>query len=200
MSSSQAGLHDAVPSVKGSLYQTVATEVRKALGDGRLGPERLEPDDLERIDGEISIASWYPVDSYARLLRLLCELEGGGRRDWFVEGGRRSAERLVELGVYAQLDDHTAGVWESRVGRSLLSIAPALFNFGRWGWSGLSEDGSFTITVEDASAMPEEVALRAYGFVSFMVERAAGDRMRAEVEFRRSGGRIEFPVRARARG
>jgi hypothetical protein len=191
----------AVPSVKGSLYQAVAQELLQALDGGELTRDqvesRLEPGDVARIDGEIAMASWYPIDSYARLLRLLCGLRGGGRRDWYVQGGRQSAERLVALGVYAQLDDHTADAWESRVGRSLLSIAPALFNFGKWGWSGLDTDQNFTISVEDSAEMPEEVALRAYGFVSFVVERAAGERLKVAVDFQRIGSRIEFPVRVR---
>jgi hypothetical protein len=188
-----------VPSVKGSLYQTVVNDLLDALQAGRTDRAALEaalkPEDLERLDGEIAVASWYAVDSYARLLRALCQVEAGGRAGWYEQSGRQAAERLVALGIYAQLDDHTAGAWEGRVGRSLLSIAPALFNFGRWSWSGIADDQGFTIWVDESADMPEEVARRSHGFVSFMVERAAGDALRVKVDYRRAGNRIEFPVR-----
>jgi len=192
-----------VPSVKGSLYRIAVQELRDLLLRRELAPDRLgahlKPEDVEALEGEISLAQWYPVASYGRLLRAQCDALGGRAPDFYVAGGYASAERLVKLGVYPQLSDHTVDRWEARVLRSLVSLAPALFNFGRWrGADG--EGAGWTVIVEDASAMPDEVAWRAQGFIEFMARRAAGERLVVAVCLERCGAELRYPILARPRG
>jgi hypothetical protein len=85
------------------------------------------------------------------------------------------------MGVYDQLDERTAS-WEPKVGRVLVTLGGSFYNFGRWEWKDLGAN-AFRIEVSDAAPMPEEAALRAFGFIEFLTERAAGRRV--PVEYRR---------------
>jgi hypothetical protein len=100
-------------SVKGTIFQAAVGELNGYLSDGVIQREdlaaRCKPDDLDFLDQEIAIASWYTVDAYGRYLRFLCDRLGGGRRECLMEGGRRSAQRVFDMGVYGQLDDRAAG-------------------------------------------------------------------------------------------
>jgi hypothetical protein len=168
------------PSVKGTIFAAVVGELNGYLAEGVIQREELDtackPEDPEFLDREIAIASWYPIDTYGRYLRFLCDRFGGGRREYLMEGGRKSAQRVVDMGVYSQLDDRTEH-WENRVGRVLVTLGGSFYNFGKWVWKG---DGNerFRIEVEDVAAMPEEAAVRAHGFVEHLTCRAAGRRVR----------------------
>lgn len=165
------------PSVKGTIFQAVADQLNEYLSHGIIQREELaarcKPDDLAYLDGEIAIASWYPIDTYGRYLRFLCDRFGDGRREYLMEGGRQSARRVIEMGVYGQLDDRTER-WDNRVGRVLVTLAGAFYNFGKWTWTGFNKDAGFQIEVQDVAAMPEEAAVRAHGFVEQLTSRAAG--------------------------
>jgi hypothetical protein len=165
------------PSVKGTIFQTVVDELNEYLRHGILQREdlaaRWKPDDLAYLDQEISIASWYPIDTYGRYLRFLCNRFGDGRREYLMEGGRQSARRVVEMGVYGQLDDRTEH-WGEKVGRVLVTLGASFYNFGKWTWEGFPNDAGFRIEVQGVTAMPEECALRAHGFVEYLASRSAG--------------------------
>lgn len=170
--------------VKGTIFQNVIHEIHDNLGRGVISPSDLEagckPEDLEFLDHDVAIASWYPVDTYGRFLRVLCDRVGGGRREFLVESGRASARRVIEMGVYSQLSDHTER-WEHRVGRILVTLSGSFYNFGEWAWIGL-DNAAFRIEVRGCAALPEEAALRAWGFVELLTCRAAGRTVRVEYE------------------
>ena len=174
------------PSVKGTIFQAVVDELNDYLRHGILQREdlavRWKPDDLVYLDQEISIASWYPIDIYGRYLRFLCNRFGGGRREYLMEGGRQSARRVIEMGVYGQLDDRTKR-WKSKVGRVLVTLGESFYNFGRWTWEGFENDEGFRVEVQDVAAMPEEAAARAHGFVEHLASRAAG--CEVQLDYRR---------------
>ena len=44
------------------------------------------------------------MESYARIADLLCELEGGKTREYFRRRGATNAKRLIEQGLYGQLE------------------------------------------------------------------------------------------------
>ena len=173
------------PSVKGTIFRAVIDELNGYLSDGVIQRDdlaaRCKPDDLDYLDKEIAIASWYPVDTYGRYLRFLCDRFGGGRREYLMEGGRRSAQRVVDMGVYGQLDDRTER-WEKRVGRVLVTLGGSFYNFGTWLWESSEDDQSFRIEVQGVSAMPEEAAMRAHGFVEHLTSRAAGRNLRLDYQ------------------
>jgi len=167
-----------VPSVKGTLVRNLVSELEELIDTGRLQrsdlPHHLEPCDLRVLEREVSISAWYPVATYARMLELFARASGGDRQQQLIESGRRSAQRVIELGIYSQLDDRTEESWENRVGRILVTLSGSFFNFGRWEWQGLQKDGSFSIAVHDAADMPEPLMLRTGGFVEHLTARAAG--------------------------
>jgi len=167
----------APPSVKGTIFQAVVDEMNGYLSDGIIQRDdlavRCKPEDLDYLDQEIAIAGWYPIDTYGRYLRFLCDRFGGGRREYLMESGRRSAQRVIDMGVYGQLDERTAR-WGNRVGRLLVTLGGSFYNFGTWLWESVEDDKGFRIEVQGVAAMPEEAAARAHGFVEYLTCRAAG--------------------------
>jgi hypothetical protein len=170
--------------VKGTIFQNVVNEIHQHLQSGALARADLEadckPHDLDLLDQEIGIASWYPADTYGRFLRSLCDRIGGGRREFLVEGGRESARRVIEMGVYSQLSERTER-WEERVGRILVTLSGSFYNFGEWRWQGLGNAG-FRIEVRECAALPEEAALRAQGFIEMLACRSAGRHVAVDYE------------------
>jgi hypothetical protein len=189
---------DRDPSIKGTIFKPVAAELRGMLATGRISRDdlrpHLKPNDEEFLKREIAISSWYPIDVYERLVRLLAALEGDGSPEFSIEAGRRSAERVGELGIYSQLDERTEASWEDHVGRLLVTLAGSFFNFGHWEWLG-SEGDDFRVEVTEASSMPEVVLLRTQGFVEFLACRAAGGRVVVTHERSPNGDRILFSAR-----
>jgi hypothetical protein len=72
------------PSVKGTIFSNVASELYELLAEGKLREEQ-----------------------FAALIK-------PDEREFLIESGRRSARKVIELGIYAQLDGpHRGGVGES---------------------------------------------------------------------------------------
>jgi hypothetical protein len=191
-----------VPSVKGTLFKNVVDEVLALRESGEISEEELarelKSEDIDFLDREISISPWYPIASYGRLLSLIAkQCASGSHREHHIEGGRRSAQRVIEMGIYAQLDDRTEGEWGDKVGRILVSLSGSFFNFTRWEWRGMEGDG-FSIAVCDARDMPEAVILRTQGFTEHLASRAAQGVVRVALERSPDGG--EFLFRARRVG
>jgi hypothetical protein len=172
-----------VPSVKGTIFGAIVDELNGYLSDGVIERKEIatccKPDDLDYLDHEILIASWYPIATYGRYLRFLCDRFGRGRSEYLVEGGRKSAQRVIDMGVYGQLDGRTEH-WGDRVGRVLVTLGGSFYNFGTWSWEGFGDDEGFRIDVDGVAVMPEEAAQRAYGFVQHLTSRAAGREVHLE--------------------
>jgi hypothetical protein len=184
------------PSVKGSLFKGVWDEVHRHLTQGAITrdmlAQALKPEELETLDREVAIAAWYPIGTYARLLRFLRDTVGDGSDEWLRRSGEESARRMVGLGIYGQLDERSEA-WEKRVGKMMVTLAPAIFSFSHWAME--EADGeSFRIVITEAGPMPEEVAVRAHGFVHFLAERAAGGPVAVRYE-RPAPGPIVFRSR-----
>jgi hypothetical protein len=187
---------DRTPSIKGTVFKPVATELRERLADDRIGrddlPPHLKPGDEEFLKREISISSWYPIDAYERLVTLLAAVAGDGSPEFSIQAGRRSAQRVAELGIYSQLDERTEGSWgQDEAGRLLVTLAGSFFNFGHWEWLGEEGDG-FRIEATEVSPLPEVVLLRTQGFMEFLACRAAGGPVVLTVERSPDGDRILF--------
>ena len=93
--------------------------------------QALKPEELEALDREVAIAAWYPIGTYARLLRFLRDTVGDGSDEWLRRSGEESARRMVGLGIYGQLDERSEA-WEKRVGKMMVTLAPAIFSFSHW--------------------------------------------------------------------
>lgn len=186
------------PSVKGTLFMNAIASVRglidtREVHHGELA-RWLKDDDTRYLDEAISISAWYPIATYARLLTLIADHRAPGSQEHHIAEGRRSAQRIVEMGIYRQLDSRTEGAWEDRVGRLLVTLSAAFFNFMQWEWSGLEQDG-FEIAVREAQALPEVVALRTQGFIEFLASRAARAAVRVTMQRSSNGRDILYTAR-----
>jgi hypothetical protein len=176
----------AVPSIKGSIFKGVIDDLERVRAKGRISEEeidaRLAPEDLAFLEAEISPAAWYPLESYARMIRLLGDVEGAGKDAYFVERGRDSARRLMESGLYQQLaflsrwdetvdwrrdDESSVVATYARNLRMVSSLASAIYNVGKWTVEPDPEHaGRVVLMVREASAYSEPMRLAIEGFLN----------------------------------
>jgi len=166
------------PSVKGTLFQNLTGEILALRGHGRVPDpvlhRHLAPDEVAELDREISIGAWYPLDTYSRMLALVAEVEPGAPQAVAVRSGVASADRVIALGVYSQLDERTEEIWENRVGRILSTLWGSFFSFGQARWKDM-HDRMFEIEMSGVGCMSELMVLRTQGFIERLGQRASGD-------------------------
>lgn len=177
----------AVPSIKGSVMAGVVEDVTKLVAQGEVSraelARRLPACDMALLDQQILASQWYDVQSYDRMNRLLLEVEGRGDVDYLREQGRRTARRLIEGGLYAQLEylDRTQvraltdpqARFEAfgRDLRLLNSLSGSILNFSRWTHAVDTEhERRYRIDVLDSAEMPESLCWRSEGFMNGMAE------------------------------
>jgi hypothetical protein len=174
------------PSIKGSIFKGVTDDLARLQREGRISQEevdaRLATEDLALLEGEITASAWYPMESYARLMDLLGEVEGGGKDAYFVERGRGSARRLMESGLYQQLAflsrwNETSGSTDgsqstliadyARNLRMVSSLASAIYNVGKWVVEPDPEHaGRVCIAVREARPYTDPMRLAIEGFLN----------------------------------
>ncbi len=175
-----------VPSIKGTAFQSVVDDVQQLLAAGRLSREELEArltgEDLEILDAKVNPTAWYPIDTYDRAVEVLARKEAPLRtEEYLVERGLKAAERLAALGIYSQLDA-TSEHMGVRVGKVIVTISRAIYNFTSFHYEPGTDGVSFSIRVEDAAAFPEAARFATQGFVEHVASRAAGYAMRVSSE------------------
>lgn len=173
------------PCIKGSVFAGVVENAVKLVARGEITREelerRLEPDDVALLDQEIAVSGWYDIRSYDRLNALLLELEGGGEVKYYREQGRATARRLLEAGLYGQLEylQRAAVARETspqaryeafgRDLRLLTSLSGSILNFSHWKARPDPErEFHYLIEVTDAADMPDSLCWRSDGFVNEM--------------------------------
>jgi hypothetical protein len=174
-----------VPSVKGSVFGGVVEEFRKLLAGGEVTREQagrwLRPADLELIDAPIAVAAWYDVGAFVRLNELLRDVVGDGSNEYLRERGRESARRLLEGGLYSQLEylqrTEVARATDSRARheafgrdiRRLTTISGSIYNFATW-TPAKDRDHALRYVVEltDAAPFADPLCWRAEGFMNHM--------------------------------
>jgi hypothetical protein len=176
----------AEPSIKGSVFKGVIDDLARLREAGRVSEEQIEArlaaEDLVFLETEVNPASWFPLESYARITQLLGEVEGAGKDGYFVERGRASARRLMKSGLYQQLaflprwnqrvsggaDDESALIadYASKL-RMVISLASGIYNVGKWVVeSDPGNPGRVLIAVREASAYSEPMRLAIEGFLN----------------------------------
>lgn len=189
------------PSIKGALFEPVVADALALLESGRLTEtaleDRLPPTDLAFLGSRLSAALWYPIETYARLLELLVSMEGGIQPQHYLrKRGARAAQRLIDAGLYSQLDA-SVETWGEKTGRIMVTLAPALYNFGRWSSSLLAEGTQLTVEAVDVAPLPEVSRTIAEGFIETIMARAVGSAVQVTSE-RPTPDRIMFHGRARS--
>lgn len=181
----------ATPSIKGSVFSVLVENLAKCVSRGDVSREelaaRLEPGDVALLDATITVSDWYDIRSYDRINAVLLDVEGGGDVEYYREQGRQTARRLMEAGLYAQLeylnrteassetDPHARFAAFGRDLRLLSSLSASILNFSRWSAvRDPDQELRYRIEVSDASAMPESLCWRSDGFVNGMASMHAG--------------------------
>lgn len=174
-----------VPSIKGSVFSGHVEQLRKLISAGEISPEelsrRLEPGDLAIFDAPIYATQWYDIRVYERILLLRLALEGGEGNNGLTRYGEESAERLLQGGLYQQLDylkrtqvaqqcDAEARFLAfGRDLRLLVSLHATILNFTRPSVKVDPEwKDRYVIEHADARAYPEVLCWTAQGFFNRM--------------------------------
>lgn len=172
-----------LPSIKGSVFAGVAEKVNKLFESGELSREAaerwLQPDDFALLDSKISIASWYDIFSYTRLSELLRDVVGAGSNRYLEQMGRETARRLLEAGLYSQMEylrnTRVAAATSSQeryeaFGRDLkrlTTMSNSIYNVSKW--TPLPDPDNkfrYIIEVTEAEAMSDVIFWRAKGFMN----------------------------------
>ncbi len=181
-----------MPSIKGSVFAGIVEAVNKLLAGDALTREEaarwLREEDFALLDQEITVASWYDIRSYDRMNRLLRDVEGGGSNEYLREGGRATARRLLEMGLYSQLEYLQRARVVSARGREerfqafardlarLNTLSQSILNFSQWkSRPDPDRDHRYLIEVSEADAVPETLAWRSDGFVNEMANQHGAD-------------------------
>jgi hypothetical protein len=97
-----------VPSIKGSIFARGVEDILKLAASGRLSQAELRrtlPEgDLAVLAQPIAATGWYDVQMYGRHLDLLRNEEGRGENEYPRRRGARSAELLMQAGLYQQME------------------------------------------------------------------------------------------------
>ena len=176
----------AVASVKGTIIEGVVGSLVRLRDAGRLTDEelevRLEAEDFALLDRKVNSAAWYPMASYTRLLVLLGDIEGNGDPGYFVERGRSNARRLMDAGLYGQLNFvsrwresvQSGSIEKQKVGTSyagnlklVVTLAKSIYNVGEWAVeTDADEPARVWIAIRDAGDYSEPMRLAAEGFLN----------------------------------
>lgn len=183
--------------MKGSLLEGALRDLRRLLERGALDRDELEARlpaaDLALLEQKILAGAWYPMASLARVLELVWEEESGRRPEALRERGRKAATRLVESGLYRQVDAARRRRG-AEFGRMLTSLAGAMYDFGRWEYEGDDEGRTSRVIVSDVAPWPDVLRLATEGFIETLVAAAGGQAARVTSE-RPTPERVVFQIR-----
>jgi hypothetical protein len=169
------------PSIKGAVFAYVVEKVLKLHSAGDVSrnelARRLPPGGLAVLDGPIVVIAWYDIRIYTGLMELLRDVAGNGRNEYLVRHGCESAERLLQKGLYQQMEylkrmefgrEADPGARRQAFGRDLrllISLGPSILNFGHQQVKVDPEHvDRYTLEISDAGAYPEVLCWTTQGF------------------------------------
>jgi hypothetical protein len=172
------------PAIKGAALGGLVQDLKRELDAG--GPTastleaRLEAGDIALLeDGKLSPTQWIPLAQYERMSDALYTVRGAGRRraEFFHERGRSAAQRLIDGGIYQQLDfsaraDGTSSLDHLvRDTKLRLSLMAGLINRGKARVEPLDRElGTMRIEIHEAREIPECLAHTLAGFMERCAE------------------------------
>jgi hypothetical protein len=172
------------PSIKGSVFAAVVEDVQKLLASGALARTEaarwLRSEDLALLGQTIVVSNWYDIRTYTRMNELLRDVAGNGDSEYLRERGRETARRLLEAGLYAQLeylqraevsratDPQARFEAFGRDLRLLSTISGSILSFSRWTPRPEEDGRRYRIEVSEALDFPEVLCWRSDGFVNEM--------------------------------
>jgi hypothetical protein len=175
------GSVQSVPSIKGSAFAFVVEKVLKLVSDGAIArselTRRLPTGSLAFLDHPILVIDWYDIRIYAGLMELLRDVAGGGKNDYLMRHGSEAAERLLQKGLYQQMeylkrmalgketDPQARYQAFGRDLRLLVTLGPSILNFGHQQVKDDPEHADrYVLEISDASAYPEVLCWTTQGF------------------------------------
>lgn len=171
------------PSLKGAIFQMATEAVKQAIEAGRISREdleaKLEAQDLQFLEEKIIVGTWYPVDSFDRLVRLTGGPATAQYPDYLIRRGREAAEKLLGSQVYRRFHD-TIRERGDKGGTSMLTLAQLMMNFSSWKLLPYENDDTshFVIEVTEAGPMPDVLRYTAQGFIERVAELMVGGPMK----------------------
>jgi hypothetical protein len=187
----------AVPSVKGSLFFIAQADLVGQIQKGTISREDLEdfltPEQLELVDAKVQVALWYPIDAFNAFVRISSQVAGRASPEALEATGRLSAEQLAKSGLYPQLTEGAGGSARA-VGRRLVTLGSAFYNFMRWQFIDGEGPGHFTVDVTEAADWSEELRHITAGFIEVAASGAMGRPVRVTSE-RPTPDRVIFHAR-----
>jgi len=178
------------PSIKGVLLTKLVDDVRELLERNENDRDRLSAPlsagNLELLEGKVEISRWYPIEQYTELTELIWAEEGGWRVEYLHRRGENAMKRLMEGGLYQQIDylsrqDEGLRALPSRSEvlrscRLVGSITGALLNFGTNTWDWDPENPDIMLhQVREATHYPEVLRRLQEGTLTFLVRLARRD-------------------------
>lgn len=189
------------PAIKGTLFAAVVDDLNQAVATARIASAKVEAEldseEIALLDAKINAAGWYDIQTYHRMVGLLCAVEGGHDAYW-EERGRRAARRLSESGIYqqfdylgrtkasAQTDPQARFQAFGKDIRLLLSLQAAMLNFGEWKTVVDPDHGDrYCIEIHGVSGIPDGVFMATAGLINEM-SAIAGSGRTLEWEYERA--------------
>jgi hypothetical protein len=191
----------AAGNIKGTGFESAVTDVQRLVSEGRLSraevDANLSPDERALIEQRVLASSWYSLSTYDKLMQLLLEKEGGGDVAYFVERGRRAADRLYKAGLYRQLEA-TLARWGENFGPLMATLGSAMFSDTEWKIERRSSGGGqmHHIDVNVPAGFPDCARYAAAGFIEYLGSRASGGPVTVR-ESRPAPTRVVFEVHSR---
>jgi hypothetical protein len=187
-----------VPSIKGSVFEGLMTDLREAVSAGRADldelRELLDDKDRDLLDGQVATIQWVPIRAYAAILDYLARVEGGADPVAYLRRrGAHACDRLIG-GIYKAFKVEP-GQWAPRTGEIMMGMGKLLYSFTRWSFSDLGS-GVFQISCEDASEFPDCAMETAHGFIEHYASKASGRTAKVE-SARPSRAKIVYTVSLR---
>lgn len=170
--------------IKGLAISSLVGDVRELVGAGGISEaeigKQLVAEDLALLDEELDPFGWYPIECYERLTNALLHLTENDGIPWLRQRGAAAAGRLLEGGLYQQLDSLRDGFsWtpENSLARMrlIVTLQGSLLNFSQWQVEADPDhEQRLRIVVTEAGAYPEVLRHVTDGFINGCDDAAGG--------------------------
>jgi hypothetical protein len=187
--------------IKGTAFALARRDLVALVEAGRISEaaleRRLAPRDRALLHGNPLPTSWYPVDAYERMLRVLADVEGRGDPEYLEGRGRKGFELLMRSGIYRQLERAETVVragaadWFERTGHVLATLPSAFFNQGSFKLSRDEGRRVFTLEATGLGELPPSVARVVAGAIESAAAALVGQGVEVTVH-RAADGRVSF--------
>jgi hypothetical protein len=170
------------PSIKGSAIADLFEDLKKLIAEDTISDADIErhlrTEDRKLLEEPISPASWYSVESQGRALELIRDTVGGGNSSLLVERGKRKGQRLMDAGLYQQME--YTGRAQLMIAKSpeerfaafgrdlrlLVTLSGSILNFSRWKViPDPDDDGRYLIEITEAEPYPDSLVYSTEGLI-----------------------------------